>query len=137
MSINGQSTLSPTKDDLMKEFGYKIYDQMEKDPKISKCVKLLKISALGDGVNLIPNKSDNDPEYDQSKMISDFCTYCIKNTRKPLKTTLEQMLDAIKYGHKIAEIVYKTEYLPEFDGTFLTLDSIKPKPIGLARFCSG
>lgn len=132
--VNGASTLSSTPDDLMAEFGYQIYNQMARDPKIAKCVKLLKISILGEGVNFIPNKSDNDPEYENAKMISDFCTYAVKGMKKPLKVVLEQMLDAIKYGHKIAEVVYKTEYIEEFKGTFLTLDSIKPKPIGLARF---
>jgi hypothetical protein len=130
----GGSTLNSTNDDLMKDFGYQIYDQMAKDPKIAKCLKLLKVSVLGDGVNFIPCKSDNDPEYDNAKMVSDFCTYAVRNMKKPLKVALEQMLDAIKYGHKIAEIVYKNEFIDELNGTYLTIDSIKPKPIGVARF---
>lgn len=128
------NTLSGTPDDLMREFGYQIYDQMSKDPKVHKCIKILKVDSLGDGVDLLPSVSDSDPNYDTAKKIADFCTYAIKGLRKPLKDTLNQMLDALVYGHKIAEIVYKTEYVEEFGGTFLTLDSIKPKPIGLARF---
>ena len=131
---SGGTVLAPTPDDLMREFGFQIYDQMAKDPKIAKCIKLLKVSVLGDGVSFVPNKSDNDPEYQNSKAIADFCTYAVRNMRKPLKVALEQMLDAIKYGHKIAEVVYKNEYIDELGGTYLTIDSIKPKPVGTARF---
>lgn len=131
--INGR-VLGTTKDDLVKEFGIEIYRQMYKDPKIHKCIKLLKVNSLGDGVEFLPCLSDNDPNYEAAKRVSDFCTYAIKGLNKPLKNTLEQMLDALVYGHKIAEIVYKNEYIEEFGGTFLTLQSIKPKPIGVARF---
>lgn len=127
-------TLGGTNDDLMQEFGYSIYSQMSKDPKISKCIKLIQISVLGDGIEFLPCVSDNNPEYESAKKISDFCTYAIKNMNKPIRVALEQMLEAIIYGHKIAEIVYRNEYIEEFGGTFLTVEAIKPKPIGLARF---
>ncbi len=127
-------TLGGTNDDLMQEFGYSIYSQMSKDPKISKCIKVIKIAALGDGVEIVTSVPDQHPEFDDAKMISDFCSYAVKNMNKPMKQVLEQMLDAIVYGHKIAEIVYKNEYIEEFGGTYLTIASIKPKPIGLARF---
>ncbi|HNC59270.1 MAG TPA: DUF935 family protein [Leptospiraceae bacterium] len=133
-SVFGGTTLSSSPDDLMKEFGHHIYTQMAKDPKVYKCVKLLKVDSLQDGVELLPCLSDNDPDFESAKLVSDFCSHAIKGLRKPLKETLSQMLDALVYGHKIAEIVYKTEKIQEFGGTFLTLDSIKPKPIGLVKF---
>lgn len=128
------NTLSASNDDLMKDYGYQIYDQMAKDPKVYKCLKIIKVNTLGDGVEFLPCLSDNDPNYEIAEKISEFCSFAVKGLKKPLKETLAQMLDAVKYGHKIAEITYKTEFVEEFGGTYLTLDSIKPKPIGLARF---
>lgn len=131
---SGGAALSESSDDLIKEFGGGIYDRMCRDPKIAKCVKLLKISTLGDGVEFLPNLSDNHPEYQKSRRVADFCAFAVSDMKKPLKAVLEQMLDAIKYGHKIGEIVFKNKYSAEFGGTKLIVDSIKTKPFGLARF---
>lgn len=128
------SILVGTNDDLMREFGYSVYSNMVKDPKVSKCVKLIKVSVLGDGVDFIPNKNDNDPEYDNALLVANFCNHAVKSMKKPLRNVLEQMLDAVVYGHKIAEIVYKYEQVDLVGKTCLVIDSVKPKPIGTARF---
>jgi len=129
-----QNVLGVSNDDLMSEFGFQIYEQMARDPKVHKCIKIIKIGTLGDDVELLPCLSDNDPEYMSAEKVSEFCSYVLKNMDSPFKTVLEQMLDATVYGHKIAEVVYKSEFIDHLNGTYLTLKSIKPKPIGSARF---
>lgn len=130
----GGNGLTISSDELIKEFGIGIYDQMAKDPEIAKCVKLLKISTLGDGVVILPNLSDNHKEYAQSRFVSDFCSWALSDMRNPLKHALEQMLDAIKYGHKVAEVVFKTKTHPELNRPFLVVDRVKPKPVEYTRF---
>lgn len=131
---NGGSTLGTTNDDIVVEFGYRIYNQMMADPQVSKCVNLLKVMVLGDAIEVIPSLSDNHPEYENALQVSNFCSGVLNGTEKPLRTTLYQMLDALIYGYKIAEVVYKLDYVTGFEGKKLVIDKIKVKPFGSVRF---
>lgn len=105
----------------------KLYEEMMDDPKISKCVNLLKIAALGEGVELAPSVADTNPEYDTALMVSEFCSAALRNLEKPLRETLFEMLDAAIYGYKIAEIVYEIKSLEIGGKKYLLPKRIKPK----------
>lgn len=130
----GNRTLSSRIDDISREVSSNVYEQMLNDPEISKCHNILKISVLGDGVELIPAVPEKHPDFEQAAEISYFCTTTITGLKRPLRDTLEQMMDAIAFGHKIAEITYKTGTMNGFDGQKLLLDMIKVKPRNAVNF---
>lgn len=131
----GRRTLSGLPEDYTKEHTAKTYKQMvSSDPKLSKAVNFLKISILGEGVQLRPCLSEKDDNYESAEIIADFCTDALKHLDTPLRYTLEQMLDALVYGHKIAEVTYKTTEMSGYTGTFLVPSIIKVKPIDVVQF---
>lgn len=103
------------------------YDLMMRDPKIWKCVRLLKIATIADGVELKPAVGEMDPQHEQAVEIRNFCDRLIEGLNRPLRETLEQMLDAIFRGNVAAEITWKYSEVGEDKGK-LVLKSIKPKP---------
>jgi hypothetical protein len=134
LNPEGTSVISSVKDDLMLEFGLQIYDQMENDPKVSKSLNLLKILTLANGIQFLPAVSDQNPEYDTAVKVKDFCNYACTNMKKPLKFVFKEMLDALKYGYKIGEKVYKIGKVPGFEGNMILLDRINAKPLSSASF---
>lgn len=133
-SNTSSSTLSTTADEVMNELGIEIYDKMSQDPEVAKCINVLKISVLGNGLKLLPSVSDVHPEYNTALQVSNFCEEALKKLDKPVRDTLEQMLDAMIYGHKIAEITYDLDEIKGYDGLFLIPKKIKPKKVGSVRF---
>lgn len=141
--------LASSNDDVIAAYGSQLYEEMMKDPKVSKCINVLKIYTLGDGVELAPCLGENDPNYYTALAIEQFCSQALKSLEKPLRDTIEAMLDALIYGHKIAEITYEFRELPEVDfavrgkrpasavtktANYLLPKSVKVKPFGTARF---
>lgn len=131
---NGARTLSSEVDDVMREVSPKVYEQMLTDPEIAKCINILKISTLGDGVTLVPAIPEAETGHDEAVIIADFCETAIKGLENPLRDTLEQMMDAMIYGHKIAEITYKNTAINGYIGDFLVPDKIKVKARDVAKF---
>lgn len=125
--------LSSISDDLQIEVGYRVYEKMMADAKVSKCVNVLKTGIVGDGIELLSPLSDTDPEYPISAKIEEFCTYNLTNLQKAFREIVWEMLDALVFGHKVAEITYKLQKYK--DGkTYMILSSIKPKPFGTTNF---
>lgn len=134
-SLGGQvHSLSSSSDDLQREVSSNVYDQMMTDPEISKCINVLKISVLGDGVSLLPALPEIHEDFEQAELISDFCSLALRDLEKPLRDTLEQMLDALIYGNKIAEVTYKLDQVRGFEGIKLIPRSIKVKDRRVVRF---
>ena len=121
-------TLAHRSDALTKKFGDEIVKKMMRDPEIAKCIRVLKISVLADGVIFFPAVSkpakfvkrpnntddatkkleyDNDlKRYEQAQRYADFATRAIENLDTTFRSTLYNMLDAIIYGNKVAEQTY-------------------------------
>jgi hypothetical protein len=76
--------------------------------------------------------SDTSLEYPISAEIQKFCEYNFKNLQRPFREIVWEMLDALIYGHKVAEITYKIDKYG--DKNYLLLQSIKPKPFGSTSF---
>lgn len=127
-------TLVSSEDEVTKYHSVKAYEQMVTDPKVAKTLNILKISTLGDGVELMPAVPETDESYEDALVISEFCDKALKGLKTPLRYTLEQLMDALIYGHKIAEITYKTTEVDGFDGTFLVPEKIKVKAHGVVKF---
>jgi hypothetical protein len=147
-------------DALLAKFGDGIVHKMRRDPEISKCEQVLKISVLGDGVTFFPALSKPAPmkpkekgekesieqkrerltrekeieRYELSEKYAKFATRAVENLDSSLRTILENMLDAIVFGNKIAEQTYVEKYDKEFGRELLTLSSIRVKSRKSTKF---
>ena len=130
----GNSTLFPTNDPILLKHGFDTYEGMMLDPKVSKCVNVLKIGATSDEVELLPSVAASHKDYATALEVQQFCSEALSNMDKPLRQTLEEMLDAIIYGYKIAEVVYELKKLGSFKGQKLIPKYIKVKPFSTAKF---
>lgn len=135
-SLNRMSsqTLFSTNDAILMCHGYETYEEMMLDPKVSKDVNTLKIACLADGLSLIPAVSEASKDYNKAIKTEQLCNLALKNLDRPIKQILEEMLDALIYGHKIAEVTYEIKEVAGFDGFNLLPKYIKPKAFGVARF---
>ncbi len=130
--FNNTGILPIISDSLYAELGYHVYEEMMYDAKVSKCINIIKTGVTGDGIELVTPLADTNPEYKISRKIEDFCSYNLKNLQKPLREIVWELLDAVIYGHKIAEITYK---IAPYNGKqYMLTASIKPKPFGSTNF---
>lgn len=130
--FNSTGVLPLSSDNLSQELGFQVYEDMMCDAKVSKCVNVIKTGVAGDGIELVTPLADTNPEYKISRIVEDFCSYNLKNLQRPLREIVWELLDAVIYGHKIAEITYKIA--PYNNKQHMLLGSIKPKPFGSTNF---
>lgn len=124
--------------------GLETYQRMARDPDIWAALLLLKILVLADGVELQPAVAKPEAakfkgefaaaqkSYERAKEISDFCARSIECMRPGVTTLFEEMLDALIFGNKIAEVTLKDGI--GVDRGKLVFDSIKPKPYTAVQF---
>lgn len=116
-------TLPHAIDDVTADFGDDLYDRMMVDPQVAGSINILKAGILEDGVHLSSAVTDADADgYDLAKEIAAFCTTVLDELDIPLDDVLWNLLDALPYGNKIAELVYRQ------DSRWLVLQAIKVKP---------
>jgi len=105
---NTAEILAQNADEILRFLGPKAYDRMELDAEVSKCLTILKTYVLSDGMDISPAVPEQDTQFfEAAKWISDFLTRSVDNLSIPLRDILEQQLDAMKYGHKVAEVTYE------------------------------
>lgn len=130
--FNQSGVLTNVSDTFFAELGHVTYEEMMFDAKVSKCINVIKTGVVGDGVELVTTFSDTNPEYKTARMIEEFCNFNIQNLQRPLREIIWELLDALIYGYKIAEITYK---ISSYDNKLaMLLASIKPKPYGSTNF---
>lgn len=126
------STLAFTNDDVVRDLGYRVYEEMINDPQVHKSIEVLKIGTLGNDLELLPSLSEESADYKKSLKMLEFCQFLVDSLEFPLKTTLNQMMDALIYGHKLAEIVYAVD---SFNGKAVIMPKkLKVKPLGSFNF---
>lgn len=115
-------------DDISLEFGDDIYERMSLDPQIASDLHTLKLSILAQGMTLQTSVSDKAaPGYRKASQIRDFCQSVLDSLDTPIIQVLYEMLDAMAYGSKVAEMVYDFPASGELKN-YLVVRSIKPKP---------
>lgn len=128
--------------------------QMLKDPEIYKCVTVIKNGVLGDGVTFTPavnqptaiakplDGETEPPERKQerlardaqiekfklAKKYSDFAARAFNNLEVPLRDVLNDMLDALPYGNRVAEKVFEEKMDKEFNTKLLYFKHLNVKP---------
>jgi hypothetical protein len=135
---NTPQALQRTIDDLTWEFGVRVYETMMLDPKVAASVNYLKSASLTGGIRVIPSilappeRKEPDPDAPsaadvaKAKEVATFCQWNLRRLDRPLEETLREMLDALPYGHKLAEQTYEVAPDEDYEGK-LALRSVKPK----------
>lgn len=158
LSAETLNTLTYQSDEMTKRFGDEILNKMLRDPEIKKCVTVLKINVLGDGVSFYPavskpsrppeQKPNETPEekkeriklqkeqvkYEKAKEYSDFLNRSLTKLEKPIRDTLFSMLDSMVEGNKVAEKTYGTSYDSVLKKDVLIVQSIRVKPRSSVSF---
>jgi hypothetical protein len=124
-------------DDITQAFGADLYQRMLLDSAVRAAVETQKKAILAD-LSIQPVVSDEHLDYPVAREIADFCERNLKNLPRPFLTeTLYDLLDAMAYGNRAAEIVLREAEPGEVEdypilaakGTRpLLLAAIKPKP---------
>jgi hypothetical protein len=124
-------------DDLARDFGNDVYEQMMLDPQVASCLAILKASILEDGVNLASPVEDQDADdYELAMAIRNTAARMFDRMDTPMGDVLWSMCDALALGNKVAEIVCALETNDGKPGGKKTLmvKAIKPKPRQMVRF---
>lgn len=108
VSKNTLEILTQERDEIQRFMGPRVYDFMDLDAEVNKCLTVLKTYTLSDGLSVSPAVPEQDKEnYQNAKWLSDFVTRACNNVQNSsVRDVLEQMLDCMKYGHKVAEKTY-------------------------------
>lgn len=141
--VNTYHALAGSFDDATLEFGPLLYEVMLNDPTVNSCFLTLKQGILDKDFEFTPAIQPDPEETRQAegyvadptkdadaklaKEICDFCSRMVASMRRPLFDIAFEMLDAMAFGNKLAEKVYKLcEDGP--DKGKIVYDRIKVKP---------
>lgn len=114
-------------DELSRDFGDDIYERMLLDPQVESDTETVKLSVLAQGVALTPAVKKDEKNYNKAIEIRDFCQRALDAMKSPITTVCHNLLDAMAFGNKVAEVVYHVPGDGPLSG-FLVPDYIKPKP---------
>lgn len=116
-------------DEITGEYGTDIYAKMLLDSQVSACVNVFKAAIIEEGLVISPAVSKPDDDgYELAREISDRASRMIEDLDTPFDHFLWNMMDAIAFGHKLAEQIYKVQ-----DGN-LDLAMLKVKPLKALAF---
>ena len=114
-------------DDITRDFGNDVYEQMMRDPAVASSIETLKTLTLAEPLKSLPCVEEADsPNFKQAKDLSDFLQYCFDHPERPLVEVLHEMLDALWRGSYIAEVVMRDEVTGKYKGK-QTLRKLAPK----------
>lgn len=105
----------------------KDYRDMMKDPAVAQSIKTLKILVLKSGVTFQNPAPESSPDHEKGEEIRRFVEHAFSRLRSPYLRTLWQILDALVYGYKVAEVTYQVEGAGDFSGLY-SLKRIAVKP---------
>ena len=115
-------------DDVTLDLGDREYTAMRRDAIIAANLNLYTSAVLADDPIVTPVVNDKtDARYEQSAALATWVADQIEDMETPIFDALRSMLDAIAYGCKIAEIIYRADATYTGRQQFV-LDKIKPKP---------
>lgn len=123
-------------DDVSRDFGISKYEEMLTDYEVGSAFDTLKAAVLDDGWRIEPaveqpiGLAKSDPARvalaERSQAIADFVTKTLDGMETELIDVCADLLDAVVFGSKIAEVIYK-DGERDMAGTYV-LKAIKAKP---------
>lgn len=135
--------IGPYIDDLTADLGDDIYERMMNDSQVDSCMRVLKVGVLSEeGKIQSPIQDEKDPRYEMGQKVNKFIEHCVRHLPLPLTCALDEMLDGVAIGNKVAEIILETSDYTEFnpDGSagntrkVWSVESIRTKPRGSTAF---
>lgn len=137
--LQADRALPRTIDDAEADFGENIYDRMANDAILGGAEAYLKVLALSVDLNVNPSieeppKETATPEqiaaHKSAKEMSDFGQAMLDGlaqSDRPIGRILWDMLDAMRKGHRLAEVTARVAVDGDYVGK-LVVDAIRPKP---------
>lgn len=121
VSKNTLEVLVQDRDEIQRFMGPRVYDAMDLDAEVNKSLTVLKTYTLSDGLSVTPAVPEQDKErYTNAKWLADFINAACNNVENgSIRDILEQMLDCMKYGHKVAEKTYEFRESGPYKGLYL------------------
>lgn len=129
--------LSRNIDDVVRQFGIRVYELMLYDSAVACAFELLKAGILSDGLVITPavqrspgeivSKRKRKAELKIATEIAEAQQRCIDGLEDPIDETLDDMLHAIPFGCSLAEMTWDWGVGPDKDR--LMLKSLVPKPL--------
>jgi hypothetical protein len=97
-------------DDITLALGDDLYNRMMTDAIVGSAVNIFKAGILSDGVSLSSAIDDKEhADYQQASDLVEWCEDVLDDLDPNLDAVLWNMLDAISYGNKVAELIYDTD----------------------------
>lgn len=109
-------------DDLSERVGPDVYKQMMRDSQVAGDLRYLRLSALSNGVTLLPALKEGDAYYKRAVTLRDWCQENLDAMESDLGSVLFDLLECTATGYRAAIIVLRQE-----DGQY-RLHKIQPKP---------
>lgn len=132
-------TLSEQLSDIAGVLSQAVYRAILRDPTAKPAFGTLKAGVLSGGIRLTPaikpdpEDTAPDPEAELAKEISDFCQRCFDRMDENPLIFLDEMLDALVFRHKVAEVVMEQSTGGPDAGRYV-LDKLPRKPRWSYRF---
>lgn len=110
-------------DDITADFGDDLYERMLLDPQVAALIVILKTAILEDGVQLTAAIDDpDDPEAARALDLAERAEAMFGRLETPTDAWLWDMLDAVAFGNRIAEVTYGVV------ADALDVIAVRPKP---------
>lgn len=115
-------------DDITLAFSDDLYDRMMSDAIVSSAIHIFKAGILADGVTLTSAIDKKDKEgYQQAADLVSWCEDMLGDLEGDLDSFLWDMLDALPYGNKVAELIYEPD-ATDTGTTQIVLRALHVKP---------
>ena len=124
---NFYRTLGRSSDDVEEVIGLDTYERMVRDPQVFSCLSILKMAAISQEVQIQPAAKEEDPRYAEAEEYADFCRRCVARIPGFRTSFLFEMLDALAFGHRLAEQTFEVAGGGEDRGK-LVWKTLKVKP---------
>lgn len=114
-------------DEIERDIGADTYERMLTDPQVFSDVSILKQAVIAQEMQINPAVKEEDPDYAAALEYKEFCERCVARLPSFRTGFLYEMLDAIPFGHRLAEQVFEIAATGEDVGRIVP-KALKIKP---------
>lgn len=121
-------------DELTRRYGAKVYESMLNDPVVYASFDLLKLGVISTGLSIQPAVSPkpgedlaSNPDAVLAAELAEFCVRAVSGLDRPIDEIAYELLDALAYGNKLAELTCELASMGVDRGKLLP-KRLKPKP---------